>query len=148
MGCPPPPSMKKTSVRAPSKTDSSLGQPPVTTTGSIPGTCSRHLASSLQPALNSWSPWPWLGRPATRTTLDVSAAVAAVAVMLAAVIRSVESAYASSFLIGDVLVGFAERSCDGTGGLRPPRWSLGWPDGAEPLPNQISSMPGRGTGPS
>ena len=34
----------------------------------------RHLASSLQPALNSWSPGPWLGRPATRTILAVSAA--------------------------------------------------------------------------
>ena len=35
--------MKKTSVRAPSKTDSSLGQPPVTTTGSMPG----HLRQAL-----------------------------------------------------------------------------------------------------
>ena len=74
IGCPPPPSMKKTSVRAPSKTDSSRGQPPATTTGSTPGTSARHLASSLQPALNSWSPGPWLGRPATRTILAVSAA--------------------------------------------------------------------------
>ena len=37
IGCPPPPSMKKTRVRAPSKTLSSRGQPPVTTTGSMPG---------------------------------------------------------------------------------------------------------------
>ena len=76
IGCPPPPSMKKTSVRAPSKTDSSSGQPPATKTGSTPGTSARHLASSLQPALNSWSPGPWLGRPATRTILAVSAAAA------------------------------------------------------------------------
>src|ERR1700683_3153452 len=74
MGCPPPPSMKKTTVRAPSNTDSSLGHPPATTTGSTPGTSARHLASNLQPALNSWSPGPWLGRPAISTTLAVSAA--------------------------------------------------------------------------
>ena len=66
--------MKKTTVRAPSKTDSSLGQPPATNTGSTPGSSARHLASSLQPALNSWSPGPWLGRPAIRTILAVSAA--------------------------------------------------------------------------
>ena len=50
------------------------GQPPVTTTGSMPGTSARHFASSLQPALNSWSPGPWLGRPAIKTILAVSAA--------------------------------------------------------------------------
>src|SRR4051794_10243284 len=69
MGCPLPPSMKKIRALAPSNTDSSLGQPPVTTTGSTPVTCDRHLASSLQPALNSWAPGPWLGRPAIRTIL-------------------------------------------------------------------------------
>src|SRR5436305_4674494 len=69
IGCPLPPSMKKISDLAPSKTDSSLGQPPVTTTGSTPGTCDRHLASSLQPALNSCAPALWLGRPAIRTIL-------------------------------------------------------------------------------
>src|SRR3954468_2485258 len=65
--------MKKTSDLAPSKTDSSFGQPPVTTTGSTPGTCDRHLASSLVPALNSWSPGPWLGLPAIRTIWASSA---------------------------------------------------------------------------
>src|SRR4051794_12377899 len=66
--------MKKTSALAPSKTDSSFGQPPVTTTGSTPGTWERHFASSLQPALNSWAPGPWLGLPAISTILFASAA--------------------------------------------------------------------------
>src|SRR6516225_12373795 len=65
--------MKKTRALAPSKTDSSLGQPPVTITGSTPGTSARQRASSLQPALNSWAPGPWLGLPATSTILAVSA---------------------------------------------------------------------------
>ena len=58
IGWPPPPSMKKTTALAPSKTLSSSGQPPATNTGSMPGTSFRHLTSSFVPALNSWSPGP------------------------------------------------------------------------------------------
>ena len=70
--------MKKTTDLAPLKTHSSLGQPPVTSTGSTPGADSfRHLTSSFVPALNSCSPGPWLGVPAITTTLAASAASAA-----------------------------------------------------------------------
>src|ERR1035438_10731750 len=51
MGCPVPPSMYNTTARAPSKTDSSSGHPPVTTTGSDTRFCLRKPARSMHPAL-------------------------------------------------------------------------------------------------
>ena len=47
IGWPPPPSMKKTTARAPSKTDSSLGQPPVHKHRLDP----RHFAQALRQEL-------------------------------------------------------------------------------------------------
>src|SRR5437899_176553 len=64
---------------APSKTFSSSGQPPFTTTVSIPLFWCRHFSSSSVPALNSCWPAPWLGLPATSTILVGEAAKAAAA---------------------------------------------------------------------
>src|SRR5437773_11334737 len=64
---------------AASKTFSSSGQPPFTTSVSIPLFWRRHFSSSSVPALNSCWPAPWLGLPATSTILVGEAAKAAAA---------------------------------------------------------------------
>src|SRR5260370_328719 len=63
-------------LEAPSKTLSSSGQPPFTTTVSIPLFWRRHFSSTSVPALNSCWPGPWLGLPATSTILMGGAAKA------------------------------------------------------------------------
>src|SRR5258708_32385238 len=74
---------------APSKAFASLGQPLLKTTASTPGTLSRHFFKRATPALNSCSPGPWLGGPATSTIFFLSSARASVAAARTMVSRSV-----------------------------------------------------------
>src|SRR5262249_27287666 len=136
IGCLAPPSMKKTTARAPWKTSSFWGHPPATKTGSTPGTSLRHLTSSLVPALNSWSPGPWLGRPAIRTILALASSAAAVE---PAQPRAATASSPNSFFIGATSLGWDLRAKEKPGVFRDPGFR-----GADKRTNHLAPDPGAG----
>ena len=66
--------MKKTTALAPSKTDSSLGQPPATNTGSTPGTSLQALGQQLAAGVELVVARPVAGPAGDQDDLGVSAA--------------------------------------------------------------------------